>query len=101
SYSQSAASFLTPSTICRADIPGPDSNFRGTFCPVVRIFTCVPPTSTTSTFISVSVKGKIDAGGRRLGQTSGRDHDAHDIIAAMARELNWLREIGRIVATGW
>src|SRR5262249_60880623 len=49
SYCQSSASLLTPVTICSAVSVGPDGNSRTTFCPVARIFTWVPPTSTTST----------------------------------------------------
>src|SRR4030095_3714786 len=49
-YFQSLASFSTPATICLGVSLGPDGNSRGCFCPVMRIFTWVPPTSTTSTF---------------------------------------------------
>src|SRR5262249_38087026 len=51
SYFQSPASFLTPATICLAVNLGPDENSRDCFCPVARIFTWVPPTSTASTFM--------------------------------------------------
>jgi hypothetical protein len=30
---------------------GPEGNFRGFSCPVARIFTLVPPTSTTRIFM--------------------------------------------------
>src|SRR5580658_266617 len=50
SYFQSLVSSLTPETICRGVIFGPDGNFRGSFRPVARTLTVVPPTSTTSTF---------------------------------------------------
>src|SRR5262249_47599645 len=39
-----------PATICLALNSGPERTLRYSFCPVARIFTCVPPTSTTSTF---------------------------------------------------
>src|SRR5262249_35938777 len=42
---------LTPRTICSAVSAGPEGNSRCSSCPVARIFTCVPPTSTTSTFM--------------------------------------------------
>src|SRR5258708_21039382 len=40
-----------PSTILAAVSAAPEGNLRGSVCPVARIFTLVPPTSTTSTFI--------------------------------------------------
>src|SRR5262249_22104212 len=46
------ASFLTPTTICSAVSVGPEGNLRGSSCPVARILTVVPPTSTTSTFMA-------------------------------------------------
>src|SRR5579871_188291 len=52
SYRQSPASFLTPETICLAVNVGPDANLRDTRFPETRIFTWVPPTSTTSTFMA-------------------------------------------------
>src|SRR5262249_6890234 len=55
SYLQSFARFLTPATICLGVNLGPDGNSRDRFCPVARIFTWVPPTSTTSTFIEPSM----------------------------------------------
>ena len=48
---RSATSFLTPKIMCSGDIFGPDGNLRGALCPLARIFTLVPPTSTTSTFM--------------------------------------------------
>src|SRR6266446_1165614 len=50
SYFQSPASFLTSDTIRLGVSVGPDANARRSCCPVARIFTEVPPTSTTSTF---------------------------------------------------
>src|SRR5215475_4227396 len=50
SYLQSRASFLTPDTICLGVNVGPDGNERSSFCPLARILTEVPPTSTTNTF---------------------------------------------------
>src|SRR5262245_32205433 len=54
SYCQSSASFCTPATMDSGDSVGPDGNFRGSDCPVARIFTFVPPTSTTRTFMSIT-----------------------------------------------
>src|SRR5262249_53369398 len=51
SYLHSLTAFRTPDTICWAVIVGPDASLQGSFCPVASILTCVPPTSTTSTFI--------------------------------------------------
>src|SRR5580704_10071363 len=51
SYFQSLVICFTPATICLGVIFGPDGNFLGSFCPVARTLTLVPPTSTTSTFI--------------------------------------------------
>src|SRR5438874_7680986 len=42
---------LTPATMALAVMAGPEGNFTGSFCPVARIFTLVPPISITSTFI--------------------------------------------------
>src|SRR5215467_4676795 len=50
SYVQPRASFFTPDTICLGVNVGPDGNERSSFCPVARILTEVPPTSTTNTF---------------------------------------------------
>src|SRR5262249_44340288 len=55
SYLQSLATFLTPATICLGVNLGPDGNSRDCFCPVTRIFTWVPPISTTNTFIVSSM----------------------------------------------
>src|SRR5262252_3181918 len=49
SYVQSRASFFTPDTICLGVNVGPDGNERSSFCPVARILTEVPPTSTPNT----------------------------------------------------
>src|SRR6187401_2044712 len=49
SYFQLAASVLMPATIFLGVRIRPDGNFSGVFCPLARIFTVVPPTSTTST----------------------------------------------------
>src|SRR5271169_1783254 len=51
SYFQSPTTSFTPSTICLAVRVGPEANFRGSRSPVTRTFTCVPPTSTTKTFM--------------------------------------------------
>src|SRR5215469_11508037 len=48
----SAASCLTPDTILAGVRFAPETNFRGASFPVARIFTCVPPTSTTRTFLA-------------------------------------------------
>ena len=46
-----SASFLTPETIRRGVNIGPDGNDSRSVCPVARILTDIPPTSTTSTFL--------------------------------------------------
>src|SRR6516225_1139174 len=51
SYVQSAASFFTPETIRPGVSVGPDRKARISVCPLARIFTEVPPTSMTSTFL--------------------------------------------------
>src|SRR5215469_3750690 len=51
SYFQSPMIFFTPMTICLAVSVELDSNFLGSRSPVTSSFTCVPPTSMTSTFI--------------------------------------------------
>src|SRR5262247_1400021 len=53
-YFQFPASFLTPATIRLGVSAGPEENFRGSRCPVTRIFTLFPPISITSTFMSYS-----------------------------------------------
>src|ERR1700748_2930689 len=53
SYFQSRVSSLTPTTISPGVNLGPVANFRGSPCPVARIFTLCPPTSTTSTLVAV------------------------------------------------
>src|SRR5215475_3501842 len=55
SYVHPLASFLTPDTIRLGVKVGPDGNDRRSPCPVARILTEVPPTSTTSTFFAESV----------------------------------------------
>src|SRR5215470_15357313 len=55
SYLHPRASFLTPDTIRLGVIFGPDGNERRSVCPVARILTDVPPTSTTSTFLAEDV----------------------------------------------
>src|SRR5262249_16818841 len=54
---------------------GPDANSRGLSCPIARIFTCVPPTSTTSTFIDCtqSLSGLLEL------SALGRDY-VHQIV---------------------
>jgi len=51
SYSHVPMIRLTLETICCGVILGPDGNSRAVLCPVARTFTCVPPTSSTSTFM--------------------------------------------------
>src|ERR1700747_744855 len=53
SYFQSRVSSLTPTTIASGVNLGPVANFRGSLCPVARIFTLCPPTSTTRTLVAV------------------------------------------------
>src|SRR5262245_47438768 len=55
SYVHPLASFLTPDTIRLGVNVGPDGNERRSACPVARILTEVPPTSTTSTFLAEDV----------------------------------------------
>src|SRR5215467_15044038 len=55
SYVHPLASFLTPDTIRLGVKVGPDGNDRRSVCPVARILTEVPPTSTTSTFLAENV----------------------------------------------
>src|SRR5262245_23808497 len=55
SYVQPRASFFTPDTICLGVNVGPDGNQRSSFCPLVRILTEVPPTSTTNIFLPEDV----------------------------------------------
>src|SRR5262249_21005861 len=50
-YVQPAASLLTRETIRLGVNIGPESTCRCVVSPVTRILTCVPPTSTTRTFI--------------------------------------------------
>src|SRR5262245_39607992 len=69
-YFQSLASFLTLATICSAVSLGPDGNSRCCFCRVARIFTCVPPTSTTSTFNEPAMYST----GLRKGNALGSDN---------------------------
>src|SRR4029077_4818168 len=52
SYFHSPARFLTPETISWAVRVGPEESFRGSSCPVARIFTLCPPTSQTSTLMA-------------------------------------------------
>src|SRR6202047_2742535 len=52
SYIQSPASFLTPETIRLGVSVGPDKNDRRSLCPVARILTELPPTSTASTALT-------------------------------------------------
>src|SRR6266480_4824001 len=51
SYFQSRVRSLTPATIALGVMAGPEGNFTGSCRPVARIFTLVPPISSTSTFI--------------------------------------------------
>jgi len=46
---------LTPDTIRLGVNVGPDGNERRSVCPVARILTEVPPTSTTNTFLAEGV----------------------------------------------
>ena len=52
SYIQSPASFLTPETIRLGVSVGPDENDRRSLCPVARILTELPPTSTAITALT-------------------------------------------------
>src|SRR5215510_3272403 len=55
SYVHPMASFFTPDTFRLGVKVGPDGNDRRSVCPVARILTEVPPTSTTSTFLAENV----------------------------------------------
>src|ERR1700735_1046927 len=48
---------FTPATIFCAVMVGPEMNLTGCFWPVIRIFTCVPPTSRTRTLRSFAADG--------------------------------------------
>src|SRR5262249_41018689 len=97
SYFQSPASSLTPRTICSAVSPGPEGNSRRSSCPVARIFTCVPPTSTTSTFM-VYPSGVCSPrqrppeqmlAGLRQGRALGGDH-RHEFVPGLHERLRAL-----------
>src|SRR5882724_3446282 len=57
SYFHPRASFLTPAAIRWGVSVGPETNSRGSSCPVARIFTWVPPMSTTRTFMASRTLG--------------------------------------------
>src|SRR5215471_21144550 len=84
SYVQPRASFLTPDTICRGVNVGPDGNERSSVCPVARILTEVPPTSTTSTFPAADVFA-TSARSRRRRRRSAAGCDF--AFTALARSL--------------
>src|ERR1700721_1553470 len=81
SYFQSWVNSLTPSTIWSGVNLGPEANFRGSVCPIARIFTLCPPTSTTSTFavvfceLSVTPKNYYTTGTQRT-QSRTADEDS-------------------------
>ena len=45
SYFQERVAFFTARTILAAVMEGPDGIFTGSFCPLIRSLTFVPPTS--------------------------------------------------------
>src|SRR5215467_1554554 len=71
-YFHPLESRLTPDTMRWGVNPGPETNFRGSSCPVARIFTCVPPTSMTRTPMAMSRVPRL-AGLRQVGAL-GADH---------------------------
>src|SRR3954468_211838 len=70
-----AASFLTPETIRLGVNVGPDGNERRSCCPLARILTEVPPTSTTSTFLTEDFFATPDLSGRAALRLSASDLD--------------------------
>src|SRR6266480_8131122 len=105
SYFQSRVCFLTPATITLAVMVGPDGNFLGSCCPVANIFTLVPPTSITSTFI-IEVPRRIgednrgEVGSRLAAKVrSSRNSPCWQLSAVVRDEALLLqyRFIGRIL----
>src|SRR5262245_1845530 len=84
SYVQSRASFLTPDTIWLGVSVGPDGNERFSFCPLARILTEVPPTSTTNTFPAADAFA-TSARSFRPRWAAGRDF----AFTALARSLEY------------
>src|SRR5215510_10109548 len=82
SYVQPRASFFTPDTICLGVNVGPDGNERSSFCPLARILTEVPPTSTTNTFPAADAFA-TSARSFRARWATGRDF----AFTALARSL--------------
>src|ERR1041384_3599011 len=64
SYDQPSARRFTAATARRGVNVGPDATLRGTRDPVARILRCVPPMSTTRTFM---VLRSLSGGGFQLG----------------------------------
>src|SRR3954465_10579896 len=69
------ASFLTSVTIRLGVSVGPDGKDRRSCCPLARILTEVPPTSTTSTFLSEDFFAAPDRSGRAVLRLSASDFD--------------------------
>src|SRR6266550_3730032 len=82
SYFHLCASALTPVTICSAVRVGPDTNWRCSRCPVASILTCVPPTSTTSTFM----RTRFHRNGLRIDKQDSIRHK--DLGARVTSSLN-------------
>src|SRR5499433_4540705 len=85
SYVQPRASFFTPDTICLGVNVGPDGNERSSFCPVARILTEVPPTSTTNTFAAADVFATSARSCRPRRRWAVRDF----AFTALARSLEY------------
>src|SRR3984893_6428550 len=85
SYVQPRASFSTPDTICLGVNVGPDGNERSSFCPVARILTEVPPTSTTNTFPAADAFATSARSCRTRRRWAGRDVT----FTALARSLEY------------
>src|SRR5512132_347419 len=83
----------TPDTMRCGVRFGPETNFRGSFCPVARIFTWVPPTSMTRTPMAMSRVPSL-AGLREVGALGG--DDVHQLVPGLDERLRALvLELGR------
>src|SRR6186997_2806827 len=81
------ASFLTSETIRLGVSVGPDGKDRRSCCPLARILTEVPPTSTTSTFLTEDFFATTDRSGRAVLRLRASDFD----FTASARSLEDVR----------
>src|SRR6266850_5856310 len=81
SYFHPRASFLTPAAICWGVSVGPEANSRCSSCPVARVFTWVPPMSTTRTFTVLARLPEVGA--------LGDDH-LHELVPGFHEGLRSL-----------